>query len=260
MGILNVTPDSFSDGGKFVAPERAVERALQMIDEGADFIDVGGESTRPNSDAVSVEEELKRVLPVISQLTMRTNVPISIDTTKSDVAMRALDAGATIVNDVSGFHFDATMAETVARKNASVVLVHIKGTPKTMQQNPMYDDLFGEVIAYLHEGIQKAKQFGVAQIVVDPGIGFGKTQEHNLQLLNELSRLKTLGYPILVGASRKNFIGNILKRPVEQRIEGSVAAAVVAVMNGANIVRVHDVKETKRAVMIADAVRNSRMM
>lgn len=260
MGILNVTPDSFSDGGKFIEPERAVARALQMIEEGADFIDVGGESTRPKSDGVSISEELKRVLPVISQLAQQTDIPISIDTTKAAVAAEALDAGATIVNDISGFRFDARMAETVAHRGASAVLMHIKGTPKTMQQNPTYEDLFGDVIAYLREGIEHAKRFGIEQIIIDPGIGFGKTQQHNLQLLNRLARLKELGCPILVGASRKSFIGNILSLPLEFRIEGSLAAAVVAVMNGANILRVHDVKETKRAMMIADAVRNCQVV
>jgi dihydropteroate synthase len=257
MGILNVTPDSFSDGGRFLAPERAAERAFQMIDEGADFIDVGGESTRPQSEPISADEELRRVLPVIARLAEQTDIPISIDTTKAKVASETLAAGARIVNDISGLHFDAKMAAAVADKSASVVLMHIKGTPQTMQLNPTYDNLVGEVIAYLQAGIEKAKQAGIVQIIVDPGIGFGKTQAHNLQLLRELTRLKALGFPILVGASRKNFIGNILKLPVEQRVEGSVAAAIVAAMNGANIVRVHDVKETKRAMLIADAIRNS---
>jgi dihydropteroate synthase len=257
MGILNVTPDSFSDGGRFLAPARAAERAFQMIDEGADFIDVGGESTRPQSEPISADEELRRVLPVVARLAEQTNIPISIDTTKAKVASEALAAGARIVNDISGLHFDAKMAEAVANKSASVVLMHIKGTPQTMQLNPTYDNLVGEVMAYLQAGIEKAKQAGIVQIIVDPGIGFGKTQAHNLHLLRELTRLKALGFPILVGASRKSFIGTILKLPVEQRVEGSVAAAVVAAMNGANIVRVHDVKETKRAMLIADAIRTS---
>lgn len=262
MGILNVTPDSFSDGGLYFEPERAVERALEMIAEGADIIDIGGESTRPKSaaygegaDVVDAEEECRRVLPVITELSGQSDIPISIDTYKSEVALRALDAGATIVNDISGFRFDPRMPETVARMGASVVLMHTKGTPRTMQMKPYYEDLFREVRGYLQEGIEIAKRYGIEQIMIDPGIGFGKLQEHNLQLLNRLSDFRTLGYPILVGASRKSFIGNILHVPVEQRLEGSLAAAVSSVFFGANIVRVHDVKETKHAVMMADAIR-----
>ncbi len=263
MGILNVTPDSFSDGGRFFEPEQAVERALQMIDEGADMIDVGGESTRPKSTAydegaepVSPETEMSRVVPVISRLAKQTSIPISIDTMKAEVARVSLDAGATIVNDISGFRFDGMMARIIAQADASVILMHMKGTPKTMQINPVYDDLLGEIMADLHEGIKKAEDEGIRQIIVDPGIGFGKTKEHNLQLLKGLYQFKSLGYPILVGASRKAFIGNILNVPVGDRIEGSIATAVVAASNGAHIVRVHDVKETKRALLVADAIRN----
>jgi dihydropteroate synthase len=266
MGVLNVTPDSFSDGGMYFEPRRAVDRALQMIDEGADIVDVGGESTRPKSVtygegaiSISVEEELKRVLPVITQLSRQSPIPISIDTTKAGVAAKALDAGATIVNDISGFRFDSNMPKTVAQAGASVILMHTKGTPKTMQINPSYEDMLGEILSYLADAIRLAEREGVKQIVVDPGIGFGKTQTHNLQILNCLAKFKSLGYPILVGASRKAFIGNILNAVTEDRIEGSVAAAVVSVMNGANIVRVHDVKETKRALLVADAIRNQSL-
>lgn len=263
MGVLNVTPDSFSDGHKYLQPEAAVERAMQMIEEGADIIDIGGESTRPKgraygegADEVEPEEELRRVLPVITQLVRRTNIPISIDTYKSTVAIRAIDAGAVIVNDVSGLTFDDRMAEAVGRMGGSIVLMHKKGTPKTMQLNPTYDDLFGEITGFLLRGKDKATDAGITQILIDPGIGFGKTSPHNLQLIKGLRRLEELGCPVLVGASRKNFIGSILDLPPEERVEGSLAAAVAAVLNGANIVRVHDVKETKRAVMIADAINN----
>jgi len=264
MGILNVTPDSFFDGGRFVDRNRAVEHALQMIEDGADIIDIGGESTRPKSkaygegaDVVPQSEQLKRVLPVIEELAGKTSIPISIDTQDADVASRALDAGACIVNDVSACNADARLPEVVASRNASIVLMHMKGTPKTMQLNPTYDDLFGEISNSLQEAIDRVKKAGVRQIVIDPGIGFGKRQEENLRLVRGLSRFTSLGYPILVGTSRKSFLGNILDLPVEERLEGSLASAIVAVLNGANILRVHDVKETKRAVMVADAIMRS---
>ncbi len=260
MGILNVTPDSFSDGGKYLDPERAVERALQMIDEGADFIDVGGESTRPGAEPVPLAEELNRVLPVISTLAGKTDVPISIDTYKSQVAMSALDAGAMIVNDISGLKFDERMATLVGEMGASVVLMHMKGEPRTMQNNPVYDNMWEEIIGHLRHRVEGAKMLGIDQIIVDPGIGFGKLPGHNLEILKNLNRLKSLGYPILVGASRKSFIGNVLSTQSGDRLEGSLSAAVVAVMNGASIVRVHDVKETKRAVAIADAIMHAQDM
>ena len=263
LGVLNVTPDSFSDGGKYFDPMRAVERALEMIVEGADIIDIGGESTRPKSSVygegaenVSLEEELRRVVPVIELLAQQTDIPISIDTYKSEVVLKAIEAGACIVNDISGFRFDKNMAETVARSRVSVVLMHTKGSPKTMQINPSYDDLFKEITDYLTEGIRKAESLGIDQIIVDPGLGFGKTKEHNLKILHGLSHFKSLGYPLLVGASRKNFIGEILDLPIEKRIEGSLTAAASAVLSGANLIRVHDVKETKYAVMVADAIRS----
>jgi dihydropteroate synthase len=263
MGVLNVTPDSFSDGGRYYATEIAVQHALEMVEHGADFIDVGGESTRPKSqayregaDAVSAEEELRRVLPVIEQLRDRTSIPISIDTYKSQVAERALQAGAVIVNDISGFTVDPRMPEVVAEAGASAVLMHIKGTPKTMQQNPHYDDLFGEVTDFLRKGLTRGEEVGVQQMIVDPGIGFGKRQDDNLQLIAGLSRFTELGRPILIGPSRKTFIGNILDLPVEERLEGTLAAVVACILNGANIIRVHDVKETKRAAMVADTVKS----
>ncbi|MBI5473943.1 MAG: dihydropteroate synthase [Ignavibacteriae bacterium] len=264
MGILNVTPDSFSDGGKYIEPDQAVARGLHMIDEGADFIDVGGESTRPKSTAygegaepVSVEQELRRVLPVIEMLATQTDIPISIDTYKSEVAAKAIEAGATIVNDISGFQFDPQMPHVVARGGASAVLMHIKGTPKTMQQNPMYDDLLSEISSYLERGITLARQHNIGQIIIDPGIGFGKALKHNLSILKNLNYFSSLGCPILVGVSQKSFIGTILDQPAGKRTEGSLAAAVVSILHGAHIVRVHDVRETVSAVRIADAIQSA---
>ncbi len=261
MGILNVTPDSFSDGGTYASPDRAVDHALAMIDEGADLIDIGGESTRPRGTAygegaepVSEGEEIRRVLPVIERLARRTEVPLSIDTYKSGVARRALEAGAVMVNDISGFRFDPGMAGVVAAAGASAVVMHIRGTPQTMQQQPVYADLLGEVTASLRESIRFGEEHGVEQMLVDPGIGFGKTLEHNLRLIRGLGAFRSLGAPILVGPSRKSFIGTLLNAGVGERLEGSLAATVACVLYGANVVRVHDVREAKRAVVIADAI------
>jgi dihydropteroate synthase len=264
MGILNVTPDSFSDGGKFLDPLHAVDRALAMAADGADFVDVGGESTRPRgrsygegAAAVDAEEELRRILPVIRSVASKTDVPISVDTTKASVARKAIDAGAVMVNDITGFHADPAMAHTVADGGASAALMHIRGNPQTMQQEPSYKDLFREISEYLHEGIEIATRAGVRQILVDPGIGFGKTLEHNLTLLGQLDRLASLGYPILVGPSRKSFLGTILGLPVEERLEGTLASVVAAILHGAHVVRVHDVKEAKRAALVADAIKKA---
>ena len=254
MGVLNITPDSFSDVGKFYDAGLAVKRGLKMIEEGADFIDVGGESTRPGADSISLSEELKRVLPVIEKLKMSTKIPISIDTYKSTVAEPALDAGSVIVNDISGLHFDPRMVEVVAKHRASLILMHIKGTPKTMQADPVYKDVIEEICSYLQKGIQIAEDKGVEQILVDPGIGFGKTVEHNLQILKNLRSLERFAYPILIGPSRKSFIGNILNLPIDQRLEGTAAASAVAIMNGANILRVHEVKQIKRIARIVDEI------
>jgi dihydropteroate synthase len=254
MGILNVTPDSFSDGGKFNSTEDAVNYAIKMVDEGADIIDVGGESTRPGSTQISVDEELKRVLPVIEQLVKQTNVPISIDTYKSDVAELALNAGAQIVNDISGLHFDPKMASVVAKLNGSLVVMHIKGTPRTMQANPEYNNLITEVKFYLENSVNLAVSGGVKQIIVDPGIGFGKTVEHNLEIIKQLRVFSDLGYPIMTGPSRKSFIGKILNVDVDDRLEGTAAAVAACVMNGASIVRVHDVQAMKRVVGLIDAI------
>lgn len=259
MGILNVTPDSFSDGGIYFDKARAVERAFRMAEEGADIIDIGGQSTRPGSEPVPVEEELKRTIPVIEALKGRLGIPVSIDTYRAEVAKRAVEAGADMINDISGLMFDPEMAHAVAKAGVPVVIMHIKGTPKDMQANPVYEALIPEVMDYLREGIRLAVSAGVKEdmIVVDPGIGFGKTFEHNLEILNRLGDFTLLGKPILVGVSRKAFIGKILgDAPPSERLEGTLAAVSIAVLNGANIVRVHDVREVSKAVKVADAVIN----
>jgi len=265
MGILNVTPDSFSDGGRFTTLERAVAHALEMAEYGADFIDVGGESTRPKGAAygegaepVGEEQELDRVLPVIEELARKTDVPISVDTYKAEVARKAIDAGASIVNDISGFTFDPEMAATVGRAGASAVVMHIKGTPRTMQANPTYTDLFGEILAFLQSSIEMGNRHGIRQMMVDPGIGFGKSALDNYRLIAGIGRFCTLGYPVLVGPSRKSFLSMHMQLPVEDRLEGSIAAATAAALAGASIVRVHDVRETRRATIVADAVRAAR--
>ena len=254
MGVLNVTPDSFSDGGSFLDPENAVRRGMQMVEEGADFLDVGGESTRPGSESVPADEELRRVLPVLRKLAGNSRVPLSIDTYKSKVAEQALDAGAVIVNDISGARADARMAEVIASREASVILMHMKGTPKTMQLDPSYDDVVREVRDDLHESILIAESNGINQIMIDPGIGFGKTAGHNLEIIRRLREFQDLGYPLLVGPSRKSFIGNVLDLPVTERLEGTAAAVAASIMNGANIVRVHDVKAMVRVARVVDAI------
>jgi dihydropteroate synthase len=248
MGILNVTPDSFSDGGKFFKLEDAVRQGIKMAEEGADMIDVGGESTRPGSNPLAVEEESSRVIPVIKALIKEIDIPISIDTYKAKVAKEALDAGAQMINDISALRFDPEMKKIVAEYKVPIVLMHIKGTPKNMQENPYYEDVIGEITEYLKESIRIATEAGIdpEKIIVDPGIGFGKRLEDNLNILKNLKKFSILGCPILIGCSRKSFIGKILDLPVEERLEGSLAALAVAIMNGANIVRVHDVKESKK--------------
>jgi len=257
MGVLNLTPDSFYDGGRYTTLERALARAEQMIAEGADILDIGGESTRPGADPVPLEEEIRRTLPVIEAIAARYDIALSIDTTKSEVARLALQAGAHIVNDISGMRFDPRMPEVVAEAGALVILMHIKGTPKTMQQNPTYEDVVREVRDTLAQHAERAQQAGIPKerIWLDPGIGFGKTLEHNLQLLRRLPDLKSLGYPVLVGTSRKSFIGLILGGlPPEERLEGTLATLALAIAWGADAVRVHDVKEAFRAVKVADAL------
>jgi dihydropteroate synthase len=256
MGILNVTPDSFSPIGKFTDVDKAVEHALKMVEEGADIIDVGGESTRPYSQSISEETEIRRVLPVIKKLVDKIKVPISIDTYKSKVAELALDHGVNIVNDISALRFDKNMVKVVTKYDVSVVLMHMKGTPKTMQQNPVYDNVVTEIKTFLHERVEFAVRNGVSKnnIIIDPGIGFGKTTEHNLQIIKSLREFKKLGLPILIGPSRKTFIGNILNLEVSERLEGTLGAVAVCVVNGADIVRVHDVQQTVRTIKIVDAI------
>ncbi len=258
MGILNVTPDSFSDGGLYFDKDDAVRQALKMEDEGADFIDVGGESTRPGSQAVALDEEVRRVIPVIEAMAGKVKVPISIDTRKSQVAELAIKAGASIVNDISGLRFDKRMAEVAARYGVAVVIMHIKGTPKNMQQNPTYKALIPEIMDYLREGILIAQKAGVAddKIIIDPGIGFGKTIGDNLEILRRLGEFTGFEKPILIGPSRKSFIGKTLgDLPVTERLEGTAAAVAIGIFNGANIIRVHDVKEMVRVARIADAIK-----
>jgi dihydropteroate synthase len=258
MGVINVTPDSFSDGGFYLDKKKAIERGLELVAQGADILDVGGESTRPGSDAISPEEELKRILPVISELREKTNVMISVDTTKSAVAEAALEAGADIINDISAFRFDDRMPLIATETGAPVVLMHMKGVPKTMQSSPYYEDLFQEIRCFLEERIATAEAYGIKRenIIVDPGIGFGKSLEHNLSIINNLNFLEKLNRPILVGISRKSFIGKILNLPPEERVEGTIASAVLSVLKGAHILRVHDVEPVKRAITVAEAIMN----
>jgi dihydropteroate synthase len=256
MGVINVTPDSFSDPGSNLDKDRAVKRGLALEKQGADILDIGGESTRPGSDPVSAEEELKRIVPVITELKKRTSIPISVDTTKAKVAEEALAAGADIVNDISAFRFDDGMPLLISDKEASVVLMHMKGVPKTMQNNPFYEDLYQEIGCFLKERITKATAYGIKRekIIVDPGIGFGKSLEHNLAIINNLDFLKELDRPILLGISRKSFIGKILNLPPQNRIEGTIASAVLSVLRGAHILRVHDVEQVKKAITVAEAI------
>jgi dihydropteroate synthase len=257
MGILNVTPDSFYGGSRRPDAAEAIADGLAMATSGADIIDVGGESTRPGARVVTEEEELARVLPVVRGLRREVSVPISIDTYKSGVARAALDAGADIVNDISALRFDGAMVSLVAAEKVPVVLMHMQGTPQTMQVEPHYQDVVREVRDFLAAQMYEAMDAGVAPeaIILDPGIGFGKTIEHNLQLLRGLPVLAALGQPLLVGVSRKAFIGKVLGLEPVERLEGSLAAAVAAGLSGANIVRVHDVAETTRAIRVADAIR-----
>lgn len=258
MGILNVTPDSFSDGGEFLDPQTASARARALVEEGADLIDVGGESTRPGAEPVSVDEELKRVLPVIEDLAGRLPVPISIDTSKAQVAQAALKAGASLVNDVTALR-DPEMPAVVARAQVPVILMHMRGNPQTMQSQCRYDRLIPEILEELKPCIEKARRAGIAddQILLDPGIGFGKSPEQNLTLLKNLRELKVLGFPLVVGPSRKSFIGHVLNLPVEERLLGTAAAVALGVAHGADILRVHEVSAMKQVVRMAEAILHS---
>ena len=259
MGILNVTPDSFSDGGRYVGVSAALERAREMVNEGADIIDVGGESTRPGADPVPLEEELERVIPVIEAIKAELDVPISVDTYKAPVAEEALKAGAVMVNDVSGMRFSPDMARVVARYGAYGVVMHMKGTPRDMQKAPFYNDVVGEVKAFFQERLDHLVNQGVdrKKVILDPGIGFGKRLEDNLALVRGIPSLLELGCPLLLGPSRKSFIGRVLNLPVEERLEGTLAVVAIAVFLGATLVRVHDVMAARRAVDMAWALRGS---
>lgn len=259
MGILNVTPDSFSDGGRFFDEQKAIEHALSMVDEGADILDVGGESTRPGSETVQASEEIRRAIPIIQKVAEWSTVSISIDTTKAEVAKEALKAGASMVNDVSALS-DPNMAKVVAQAGSSLVLMHMRGTPKTMQQGSIvYENLFSEIHDFLSNVIDRATQAGISRemLIVDPGIGFGKNVQHNLEILADMTMLHELGRPVLVGASRKSFIGQTLDLDVDERIFGNAAVVAAAVLQGAHILRVHDVKPMRQVADMAFAIRNA---
>lgn len=259
MGVLNVTPDSFFDGGKYTTQEKAVDHALRMVEDGADIIDVGGESSRPFSTPVSIDEELKRVVPVIEGIRESINIPISVDTCKARVAQEACLAGAGMVNDISGLMHDPGMADTVSALNVQVVIMHMKGTPETMQVSPYYDDVIADIGSFFEERIHFAVSKGIARdnIVLDPGIGFGKRVEDNLKIIKHLNAFKRFDLPLLVGGSMKGFIGKITDTTLKGRIEGTLATIAISVWNGANIVRVHDVKKAKKVVRLVDAIRAS---
>ncbi|MDD5491528.1 MAG: dihydropteroate synthase [bacterium] len=257
MGILNVTPDSFSDGGKYFSPDLAVARAIEMVKEGADIVDIGGESSRPGSMPISAREELARILPVVKEIIKKTRVPVSIDTYKSEVAGVCLDQGACMINDVSALRFDRRMAKLIAKHKIKVVLMHMQGTPRQMQKRPSYQDVVSEVFQFLNERMQYAISQGIARenLIIDPGIGFGKTLEHNLSLLQKLSEFKSLGAPVLLGVSRKSMLGKILGLDAGERLNGSLAAAAWGYLHGASILRVHDVRATKEVITILKAIK-----
>jgi len=260
MGVLNVTPDSFSDGGRFLDPDAAVRHAMAMVEEGADLIDVGAESSRPGAIPVSEEEELQRLVPALREICRRVTLPVSVDTMKATVARQALDAGAVIVNDVSALRFDPAMARVVGEAGAGVVLMHMRGVPQTMQHAPQYHDVVNDVREFLKERLHAAVQMGIApdQILLDPGIGFGKNRAQNIQLLARLDEFLTLGRPLLVGVSRKSFIGEILNRRVDERLMGTAAAVAAAVLRGAQVLRVHDVAAMKDVVKLAQVIDEAR--
>jgi len=259
MGILNVTPDSFSDGGLYLETQKAVNHALLMIANGADIIDIGGESTRPFSESVSVDDELLRVIPVIQELRKKTDIVISIDTTKSTVAKESCLAGADIINDISGMLFDKKMVEIAREIGCPIILMHIKGNPKTMQENPNYDDVVSEIKSHLLDRVDYAIQNGIDKknIILDPGIGFGKTIENNFEILNRLEELTAIEYPFLIGVSNKSFIGKILNVDENDRLQGTIVANTIALQKGCKIFRVHNVKETKRCLLIGNKIFNS---
>ncbi len=263
MGILNVTPDSFYDGGRYDDLESALNRARKMIEDGADIIDVGGESTRPGSSHVSASEELRRIIPVIKELSRETNKPISVDTYKAEVADKAIEAGAQIVNDISGLQADNEMVRVVAANNTPVIIMHIKGQPHDFPKDPIYDDLISEIILFFKKKIDFAVKSGIADnnIIIDPGIGFGKTPLHNLEILKRLSELKCLNHPVMIGTSRKSFISSVLKPSEDEgfskdnsQFVGTLVTLIIAIMKGVNIVRVHDVEEAVQVTKMCKAV------
>jgi dihydropteroate synthase len=257
MGVLNVTPDSFSDGGLFFEKEKAIAHGLRMVEEGADIIDIGGESTRPGSRPLGLEEELHRVIPVIEQLAKKVDTPISIDTYKSTVAQKSIEAGAQIINDISGLQFDQALSKVAAKEDTPLILMHIRGNPETMQRDIHYHSLLSEILQSLRGSIQTAESAGLdpQQIVIDPGIGFGKTVEDNLLIIKNLQEFRILGKPILLGTSRKTFIGKILNAEAGDRLEGTLSSIAIGVLNGAHIIRCHDVAQAKKAIAVADAIR-----
>ncbi|MBM3313895.1 dihydropteroate synthase, partial [candidate division WOR-3 bacterium] len=257
MGVLNVTPDSFSDGGRFLAPQAALEQAVALAEAGADFIDIGAESTRPGARPVCADEQLNRLGPVLPAVKKRVKIPLSIDTTSAAVAEWALQEGAELVNDVSAFGGDSGMSAVVARARVPCILMHMRGRPRSMQRSPRYQDLMAEICGFLAAAMERGQQAGIerGQMLVDPGIGFGKLLAHNLEILRRLPELGTLGAPIVVGPSRKRFIGDVLGLAPEERLEGTIAACVHAAANGASILRVHDVRPVARALRLAEAIR-----
>ena len=259
MGILNITPDSFSDGGDFFEKNIAIDRALEMVEQGADIIDIGGESTSPFSDSVSLKEEISRVIPVIEGICKESDVCISIHTTKSKVASEALEAGASVINDISAMEIDSLMVDVALKFNCPIVLMHMKGIPKNMQDNPQYQSLISDIKEYLLARIDFVVSKGIDRnkIIIDPGIGFGKTVENNFEIINNLDQFVKMNFPVLLGASRKSFIGVSLNLPENDRLEGSIAANIIGLQKGAKIFRVHDVVETNRAMVIANKIFNS---
>lgn len=260
VGILNITPDSFYDGGKYFDYAKAISRGVAMAKEGADILDIGGESSRPGAQPVSKEKELERIIPAIKGLTKKISIPISIDTYKADVAEQAIKFGASMVNDISSLRMDKHMVEVIKKYDVPICLMHMKGEPRNMQKRPYYRDVVSEIMGFLEERIEFCLRNGIkkSRIIIDPGIGFGKTVTHNLEILKNIGRFTSLEYPVLLGVSRKSFIGHLLNLESQERLVGSLGAGIWGLVMGADILRVHDVLETKRAAMVVDAIRNAK--
>jgi dihydropteroate synthase len=257
MGIVNVTPDSFYDGGKYsVSVNKTIQHAMRLIEDGADILDIGGESSRPGAEPVSESEEIDRIFPVIEGIRNQSDIPISVDTYKSKVAKFVLDAGANWINDISGLRFDKAMCETVAEYNCPVIVMHMQGNPQSMQLDPKYDNVVSELMDFFDERIKSLNQNNINNIIIDPGIGFGKTVSHNLEILNQIERFKEFGLPVLIGASRKSFIGKILNETIEQRLAGSLAVLSWVAIKGIDIIRVHDVRESFSTINILNSIEN----